>query len=358
MLCDSFLRYGSAQAIGLKAAGADVTLYYVDRLNEFAGDASERDAYVAAARDAGVATVLVPARNMRRLPQQTVWLHRDIARRGIECLIVHAHIDPRYATLGFRFGVALFIHDPTPHSGDFESSFPAPVRALSRFAEATAGAVILHSARLAPQLIPLLRGLPLITVPHGTPMEAAPAAITSPPMILMIGRLMEYKGIDVALDAFRDVHTAHPDVTMVLAGRGNLGDQIRAADPPGVELRDGYIPDAELDALLDRARLVLLPYRDATQSGVGLLAAARGIPCVVSEAGALPDLVPPGREERVVPIGDSPALRDAILSAITHGADDRQAAFTYAADHFDWPVVGQRTLRELRHVGLARITSR
>jgi glycosyltransferase involved in cell wall biosynthesis len=352
VLCDAFIRYGSAQAIGLRATGVSVTFYYVDRLGEFDGDIHDRQRYLDRVTDAGIEIVPLPQRQLGRLPLHIRSLYRDIVARRIDALIVHQHIDPRYATLGLRFPVALYVHDPKPHTGDYASTYPAPVRLVSRFAQMTADCLILHSPRLRPQLPPVLRHVPTGYVPHGAEMAASPCPLRSPPVIVLVGRLMAYKGVDVALAAFGLVVAKRPECTMVVAGRGRLGDEIRAASPLGVELRDRYIPELELAALLDGARLVLLPYRDATQSGVGLLAIARGVPCIVSDVGALPELVPPGYDW-VVPPEDPGALGAAILKALDHPSDTRQELFDFAADEFSWLSVGGQLLREIERLRLA-----
>ena len=103
--------------------------------------------------------------------------------------------------------------------------------------------------------------------------------------------------------------------------------------------------------LIDSARLVLLPYRDATQSGVGLQAIARGVPCIVSEVGGLPDLVPPGRDW-VVPARDPASLAASILEALDHDEDERRELLAFACEHFAWPAVAAQLLGELRRLGI------
>ena len=178
VLCDAFLRYGSAQARALQESGLTVTLYYVDRVDEFAGNELDRAEVLECAEAAGVGLVPLPRRRIRLLVSHTHWLHRDLRRRNIATAIVHAHIDPRYATLGFGQRVALVIHDPQPHSGDTMSIFPLPVRAISRFAEITASCLFVHSDKLLDQVHPLLRRLPIGVVAHGA--EMAPAPLPSP----------------------------------------------------------------------------------------------------------------------------------------------------------------------------------
>lgn len=354
VVCDSFIRYGSAQAVGLKEAGIEVAFYYVDRLNEFNGSDTDRERYLQKVRDAGIETIPLPRRNLRKLWRQTRDLHIDLTRRRVTALVVQSHIDPRYLSLGFRYPSAVVVHDPRPHSGDFASAYPLPVRAMARLAELSATGLIIHSDRLVSQLYPIVSRVPLAIVPHGASMrEEGPVAVPESSRLVLVGRLMAYKGIDTALEAFPRVRASFPDSELILAGRGKLGDQIRATAPPGVTLRDGYIPDDELDALIDSARVVLLPYRDATQSGVGLQAVSRGIPCAVSDAGALPDLVPEAfRPSWVATAGDSDDLARAIIDAMRHSSAERQQVYDDARTRFAWEAVGVQLLRELGRLGV------
>jgi glycosyltransferase involved in cell wall biosynthesis len=97
---------------------------------------------------------------------------------------------------------------------------------------------------------------------------------------------------------------------------------------------------------------VVLPYTQASQSGVGAQALARGIPVVVSDAGMLPDLaIDPSY---VAPAGSDQALADAILAHIDDGPETRQAVLKRARDHFSWQHAAELTTEVYRDVLAAR----
>jgi glycosyltransferase involved in cell wall biosynthesis len=350
VLCDAFLRYGSAQAIGLSQAGLSVTLYYIDRIDEFGNRTEDRAIFVDRARAAGVELVPLPRRRMRSLRRHALWLHRDLRRRKVAAAVVQSHIDPRYATLGLALPVVLIVHDPQTHSGDTLSTFPAPVRLISRIAELTSFCLIIHSGQLFEQMRPLLRRLPIGVVPHGTDMASAPAHIPRERTLLVFGRLFAYKGVDTALEAFRILPESLSDAKLVVAGRGPLAALARSQ--PNVDVYEEYITDPDVDTLLKGARLVLLPYKDATQSGVGLLAVARGVPCVVSSAGALPELVPDSLPGLVVPPDDPARLAEAIVTHIDHDDGLRRAIYDHAAAEFTWLSAARHLRTELQRLGL------
>lgn len=350
VLCDPFLRYGSAQAIGLQQVGLDVTLYYVDRSNEFGGDENERAQLLDRVRAAGVDLVPLPRRRIRSIVKDILWLHRDLGRRQIGAAVVQWHYDPRYATVGLAFPVALVVHDPKPHSGDLLSTFPLPARAISRTAELTSACLIVHSANLFQQIRPLLRRLPIGVVQHGADMAPQPSPVPHERRLLIFGRLFAYKGVDTALTAFGLLPPEMADVKLVVAGRGPLASLARGQH--NVDVLEGYVGETDVDTLLGGARLVLLPYKDATQSGVGLQAVARGVPCIVSSEGGLPELVQDSSSTLVVPSDDPQRLAEAIIAHIDHGDELRSAIYSHATTYFAWPVVAQKLYCELTRLGL------
>jgi glycosyltransferase involved in cell wall biosynthesis len=344
VMCVGFVRYGCSQAIGLRATGLNVTLYYVDRRAP-AESGEDRALLLEQAAAAGVECVAVPGRQDRASLKDTLWLARDLRRRRIASAVVQSHRDPRYALLGLALPVALMLHDPEPHSGGRASMMPARGRAISRVAELTSACLILHSPLLREQVRPLLRRVPTGVVAHGADMAASPVPVPRERRLLVFGRLLAYKGVDTALDAFRCLPDGMSDVRLIVAGRGPLARL--AEGQPGVEVRNEYISEADFDALLREVRLVLLPYKDATQSGVGLHAVERGIPCIVSSVGGLPELVQDARPSLVVPADDPQRLADAIAANIDHDEQLRQAIYEHADTHFAWPVVAQQLLSEM-----------
>lgn len=350
VVCDSFLFLASRQAAALRATGLKVTLYYVDRGSDFTSNEDDRSAMLEHARALGVELAPVPRLALGGLFANTFWLHRDLRRRRISTLVVHSHGDPRYATLGLAWPVALILHDPQIHSGDAMSNASLPIRLISRAAELTSACLIIHSARLFDQVRPLLRGLPIGVIPHGAEMASEPARVPEGRNLLLFGRLFAYKGVDTALEAFRLLPKELSDVKFVVAGRGPLADLARGQ--PNVEVREEYIAESDIAVLFEQSRLVLLPYKDATQSGVGMQSVGCGVPCIVSRTGGLPELVPDTLPGLVVAPDDAAGLAEAIVKYVDHGYDLRRAIYDHAAEHLAFPVAAQRLRAELQRFGL------
>jgi glycosyltransferase involved in cell wall biosynthesis len=141
--------------------------------------------------------------------------------------------------------------------------------------------------------------------------------------VLFFGRVEAYKGVDTLLAAWAqasgDLRGNSSDswqgVRLIIAGPVARDVTL----PPlssGVELRDRRIADDEAEALFRSAVVLMLPYRDATQSALVAAAYAFGVPVIVSEVGALPEYVVPGETGWVVPAGDAGALAAVMREAL------------------------------------------
>jgi glycosyltransferase involved in cell wall biosynthesis len=83
------------------------------------------------------------------------------------------------------------------------------------------------------------------------------------------------------------------------------------------EIRNRYIPDEEAAQLFIDADIVVLPYVEASQSGVLAIANAFGKAVIVTDVGELGRVVVDGVSGLVVPPADERSLADAILKLAT-----------------------------------------
>ncbi len=135
------------------------------------------------------------------------------------------------------------------------------------------------------------------------------------PLILFVGRLRHYKGIDVLLEAMRQVENAHA----LIVGIGPMEESWRAqTQSAGVSDRVtflGEVPDAGVLALYHAASLFVLPStnRAETLGIVQLEAMACGLPLICTELGTGTSYVNQhGTTGFVVAPNDAPALAAAI----------------------------------------------
>ena len=179
-----------------------------------------------------------------------------------------------------------------------------------------------------------------IPVADGVP---APADHDTP-ILLCLGRVVEDKGFDVALSAFRIVLNELPDARLVVAGDGIARQNLeRLAADLGVDDRvefTGTVDREEVPSLIDAATLVIMPSRWEEAFGlVALEAAQRARPVVASRVGGLQEVVVDGETGLLVPREDPAALADAVVSLLrdpARAAELGRKARERAVRDFGW----------------------
>lgn len=226
-------------------------------------------------------------------------------------------VAPGLKRAGLRF--VPMVHDAEPHPGDpgllwewrLTRELDAAESAIA-FSDSVAAGI--HRRR--PQL-PVHR-LPLgAIVPGGA---AAPRVAGGGVLFVNAGRLRAYKGLDLLRDAWRLFHPRFPSARLVVAGEGDaeaLAPGLAAL--PGVALRAGWLPEAELARLVASADAVVLPYREASQSGVAPLAHAAGVPVVATPVGGLAEQVRDGVDGVLARAVSAEALADAMAAMADEG---------------------------------------
>ncbi len=138
--------------------------------------------------------------------------------------------------------------------------------------------------------------LPTLPDPAPLPPELA-AAPGDAPVILFFGLLRPYKGIDTLLEAFA---AARRDRRRAV-DRGHAADAARAAASGWPRPRRGpvrwlprFVTDDEIPALMERADVLALPYREIEQSGVLYAGLAFGKAMVLGDVGGFGEV---GREQ-------------------------------------------------------------
>jgi glycosyltransferase involved in cell wall biosynthesis len=166
------------------------------------------------------------------------------------------------------------------------------------------------------------------------------------PVVLFFGLLRPYKGLDVLLEAFREVENA--ELWIVGNPRMDLEPlHALAASASGrVRFVTRFIDDAEIPPIFRRADLVVLPYRDAEHSGVLYTGLAFGKPLVLSAVGGFPEVAATGAA-RLVPPKDPEALAATVAELVADPAARERlatAARAAAAGPYSWDAVAAQTL--------------
>lgn len=158
---------------------------------------------------------------------------------------------------------------------------------------------------------------------------------------LFFGRIQKYKGLETLFEAYaKDRNKLLPK--LVIAGKGDftkreqeLFDQIKN----NVILMKKYITDETLASLLSCSKGTILPYIEATQSGLIPMSYQYGKPVVVSDRKGLVENVKDGVTGYVFPRRDSTALYT-ILKKIMMSDDEEEvmsaAIGVYYKENYNW----------------------
>jgi glycosyltransferase involved in cell wall biosynthesis len=284
-----------------------------------------------------------------------------IARLARRCGVVHLQggypvISPAAMIVWRALGVAV-VH--TPHNTFDRGRQFRRSRAIT---DRLATRLIVHARADLPQLDPGAAGRAVV-IPHGeygglarqggpADRESARAGLGLPPeapVVLLFGQLRADKGIADVLEAARAVPEAH----VVLAGEDLGGLEparglLAAPELAGrVLVRARFHEMSEVAALFAAADVVALPYRQASQSGVLLLAYGFARPVIVYPAGGLPEAVEDGETGWVCAASAPEALAQGLRAVVAAGAQEcarRGAAGAHlASTRFAWPQIARQT---------------
>ena len=165
------------------------------------------------------------------------------------------------------------------------------------------------------------------------------------PLLLWVGRLQPWKGVDVALRALREI----PQAYLMIVGDGETrADLERLAQELGLAERVrflGALPRERLPSIYAAADLLLATSFASETFGIGLVEAqACGLPVVASRFGGFPEVIDEGRTGLLVPPRDPAALAAAVRSLIDD--PERRRAMADAAPgwaaQFSWSAVVDR----------------
>jgi glycosyltransferase involved in cell wall biosynthesis len=242
--------------------------------------------------------------------------------------ILHVQEVPRYVVYGLITlmrvfsSIVLTVHDPIPHLGRDQESLGSRARLLRRIRK-SADLLLAHGAYCCDLLTQLMVvEKPLVrNVQHGVMFVPNPEAKRDPVpgRILFFGRMEAYKGLDTLASAMDLLATrGSTNLVLHLAGRGpeltRLRERFRAMT--NVAIQERFLTPSEVIAEFQEAAVVVVPYLEATQSGVVGAAFGNGRPVIASRVGGLVDVVRDGVNGMLIEEKNSVALAHALQTTL------------------------------------------
>ena len=228
--------------------------------------------------------------------------------------------------------------------------------AAEAFLARAAGAVRLTLASSASLVVPS-RFLVDVFARHSMATEVVPniidlacfrpaSVLSEAPRVLVARNLEAIYDIATAVRAFAVVRARLPDASLVLAGSGPEEPALRRLVQQ-MGLQDcvhfaGRLNREQVADELRRCRVALNPSRVDNMPNAVIEALAAGVPVVSTRVGGVPYMVEDGKTALLVPVGDAPAMAQALLRVLQDAAlaDQLRAAGQQSAAQWSWASAG------------------
>jgi glycosyltransferase involved in cell wall biosynthesis len=179
--------------------------------------------------------------------------------------------------------------------------------------------------------------------------------------ILCFGALRPNKGVEFLLPIAANVHSHFPDVTFIVAGSAALSRELRRSEwsrqlqtvlnqmraLPYFEVHEGFIPDEKVEYFFRRAAITLMPYKDATQSGVAMIAMPFASAIVATDVGDISEVIE-NNKTGVLCAPQVKEISDALIDLLNNPQKCRRmgdAAREFALKQCSWERIVQKALR-------------
>jgi len=214
------------------------------------------------------------------------------------------------------------VHDPQPHVGDQMSKGDRFSVLLGHY---LSDHFIVHGKYLKEQVIdffsvsrdkitvvPLSASLNINTKKNNQD--------TSNPSILFFGRIWKYKGLKYLIKAEPLIRNKIKNFKIIIAGEGEsfapYEKLIQNTD--SFIIKNYRISEEEMHNLFAECSIVVLPYIEATQSGIIPYAFQYGKPVIATEVGSIPDVIDNQINGILIAPKDSTALANEIINLLSN----------------------------------------
>lgn len=287
------------------------------------------------------------------------YYRRELAGRGFDVIVEDLNKAPLFAPWWAREPLVLLVHHLFGATAFGEVALPVAVATwlLERPVPLVYRGVptqVVSPSTARDLAARGFREADLEVIPNGVDLAAfdaggVPAARFEQPVLLYMGRLRPYKGIDLMLRALARLRASGIDARAVVAGKGSDEGRLRALagelDVAASVDFAGFVSQDRKVELLRRCWVHVLP---SAKEGWGLTvleAGAAGTASVVSDSPGLRDSVAEGETGLRVPHGDVSALAAALRRVIEDPAlrDGLGRGARRFAERHDWDRAAERT---------------
>lgn len=162
-------------------------------------------------------------------------------------------------------------------------------------------------------------------------------------ILLFFGFVRKYKGLIHLLEAMPEIIKNDSNIKLYIVGdfgkdKSEYLELIEKHElNKSIVIKDGYVPDNEVEAYFAAADMCMCPYESATQSGIVQIAFGFGLPVLATNVGGLPEVVDDEKTGYVIPPMDSKAIVDKVKDYFSnHREEEFRKNVMTESERFSW----------------------
>jgi glycosyltransferase involved in cell wall biosynthesis len=226
---------------------------------------------------------------------------------------------------------------------------------VNRALNKKAGRVIVHGEKLKKELGLIIPENKILVFPYGS-MEfflrwKDERIKEEPNTILFFGRILHYKGLDILLKALKIV-SKKMDYKLIIAGEGDLNpyrELLTKEIASNSEIINKYLPENEIPQYFQRASIVVMPYREASQSGIVPIIYAFKKALISSDVGALSEAIDNNKTGILIEPENPELLAEKIIYLLRNKEERKKlgrAGYIKMKKELGWDSIAARLLKE------------
>lgn len=254
-----------------------------------------------------------------------------------------------------KIPVVLTVHDILPHPGE---KFLYLSNISSYISMRYCKKIFVHGNKLKSELIS--QKVPenkIKVIPHGDysffskNKEVIPEEENT---ILFFGRIMEYKGLEYLIQAEPLISKNISNFKIIIAGEGDFSKySSMIKNESSFRIINEYISEDEVATLFQSSSLVVLPYTEASQSGIVPIAYTFKKPVIATNVGSLNEVVFDGVTGYIVPPRDTYSLADSISKLLKNKSlryDMGNKGYKFASEELSWDSIAKNTIETYKEI--------
>jgi glycosyltransferase involved in cell wall biosynthesis len=255
-----------------------------------------------------------------------------------------------------NYPIVFTVHDPAPHLGraQIHSDF------TMKLSLGHANRVIVHGNKMKEVMVKKYN-IPediVKVIPHGDfsfyIRESSEKFEEQENTILFFGRIWKYKGLEYLIRAEETISKKVTNFKIIIAGMGDFKKYRKLIkNKEKFVIYNEYIPNEMVSELFQKASIVVLPYIEASQSGVIPIAYSFKKPVVVTDVGSIPEVVEDGNTGFIVPPKNPKKLAEAIITLLANNEKRKmmgENAYKKMKTELSWEVIAKKTIEVYREV--------